>query len=273
MKRLLAFLLCITLIFALSACKKDKLLEGEEVLFDINSTASTSSEEASSTDSSTAASSSSQSESSSQASSNTSSNSKPTVSVPEEEIFETGMELVSSGGVYFPDINRSYKYAAEIYADLKNFTFSYDEQLGSFEIVKDGSTGYYWRVNDDRFDSVAELERYLDAFFTKECQKTFYDPTRFIDYNGHLYASLGTVADSQTYAGCSFKLTKQTTKRIYFTGTAYYYKNINDADPSKLLFTIAPADTSKFTTRTVEFEMQSTEDGMNWQFTKFGYLG
>lgn len=283
MKRLLAFLMCVTLIFALSACKKDKLLEGEEVLFDINSTVTESSSiESSTVDSSTETSSqtSSATEStSSSASSNTSSDtsssttsSKPVQNTNTKELIDTGISLIQSGGIYFPDVNERYTYASEIYNDLVRYTFSVDEGLGVKEIKVNGSTGYYWRVNDERFRSVAELKAYLNTLFTPECQKTFFDEKRFVDYEGKLYASMGAVANS-TYAGCSFKLTKQTTKRIYFTGTAYYYKTIEEVDPSKPLFTTAPADASKYLTRTVEFEMQSTEDGMNWQFTKFGYLG
>lgn len=268
MKKLLAFLLCYILIFSLSACKKDKLLKGEEVLYDIDSASSDISSEESSSPLSEATDSSQKVDSSSAVSSV----SKPTANKPQEEVFDTGMQLVG-GGAHFPNINESYKYAAEIYEDIINFTFSYDEQLGSTEIVKNGSTGYYWRVNDDRFDSVAELETYLDAFFTKECQKTFYNPSRFIDYNGRLYASLGVTAGSPTYAGCSFKLTKQTTKRIYFTGTAYYYKTDEEIDATKKPFTLAPADPSKYLTKTVDFEMQITDDGNSWLFTKFGYLG
>ncbi len=298
MKKILAFLLSVTLIFTLSACKKDEPFEDEEVLFDIttqsspnsseevtagevssdeNSLGENSSDEVISNETSSGESSSSESSSSesssSEASSSGTSDLNPTVNTPEEDVFDTGMELVSGGGVYFPDINRYYTYAAEIYADLKNFTFSYDEQLGSFPIVIDGSMGYYWRVNDDRFDSVADLENYLNSLFTEECKNTFYDPTRFIDYEGHLYASIGAVADNYTYAGCSFVLTKQTTKRILFTGTSYSYKNYEEVDSEVPLFTTVPEDVSKYLTRTVDFEMQVSEDGMSWRFSKFGYIG
>ena len=279
MKKIIAILLCLILIFSLTACGKDedKLLEGEEVLFDISSEITpdvSSSDLASSEDSSTQSGTEDGETSSSSDTevdlNNTDSNSDSAV----EEGFNTGMQLVDGKGVYyFPNINETYEYAAKIYADLLKFTFSYDEQLGVYEIVKDGSTGYYWRVNDSRFDSVAELERYLDVFFTKDCQKTFYDPSRFIDHNGHLYASIGAVADSNTYAGCSFKLTKQTTKRIFFEGTAYYYKSPEEVDNEQPLFTAAPADASKYETKTYEFELIINEEGTSWQFSKFAYLG
>lgn len=266
MKRLFAILLCFTMLFSFVGCKDDELLEDEEVLFDINSTdssvvsdnSSSSSEASSNVDSSADVSSSEKIEESNSSS-----------QTEQEDKFDIGINLVQSGDVYFPDINETYKYASEIYRDIVNSTFSYDEDLGTYQIEKNGSVGNYWRVNDPRFDSVAELEEYLDGFFTDECQKTFYDPSRFVDYNGHLYASVGVVAFDPTYAGCSFLLTKQTTERIFFDGTAYYYKSYDDIDLSKPLFMVEPENKDKYNTRTVSFVLQATEDGNNWQFAQF----
>lgn len=275
MKKLIAFFLIFALIFSFAGCKEDELFENEEVLFDIassdNESASLPSDTSSDgTDSSEAEGGDSENEDSSQE--ETSSVDASAQPESNEDKLDTGMQLVQSGGIYFPDINEMYKYAFEIYRDILNSTFSYDEDLGVYEIVKDGSVGYYWRVNDKRFDSVAELEAYLDAFFTDECQKTFYDPSRFVDHNGHLYAVVGVVAQDPTYAGCSFTLTKQTTKRIFFDCTGYYYKSLEEIDTSVPHFTTAPEDVSKYNTKTVSFVMQSTEDGMNWQFTQFGLV-
>lgn len=270
MKKILALLLCCIVMATFSSCKKDdKLLEGEEVLFDITSTDT----KASSDDSLTSDETSSNEESSENNSSAQSSGEDNTSSQqPQEDKIDTGMNLVDSGVSYIPDINEKYKYASEIYKDLINSTFSYDEDLGAFEIKRDDSVGYYWRVNDDRFDSVAELEAYLDFYFTDECQKTFYDPLKFIDHDGHLYAVVGIVAQDPTYAGCSFKLTKQTNMRIFFECTAYHYKSFEEIDTSKPHFTTAPKDTSIYNTRTVSFVLQITEDGTNWQFTQFGLV-
>jgi hypothetical protein len=243
MKKLLALFICGVIILSFAGCKKDET-QTEEVLFDINSATSA-----------------------------------PAVTVPEGENAETssdsnmGMDLVKTEDMYLPDISESYNRAAKIYADLKNFTFSYDVYLGSFEIKQNNSVGYYWRVNDERFDSVAKLEAYLDAYFTKDCQKSFYDPKRFIDHEGKLYASIGGVAESPNFAGYSFKLTKQTTKRICFTGTAYYYKSMEGVDTTQPIFTGVPKDVSKFDTANVEFEMLISDDGTSWKFSKFGYLG
>ncbi|MEE0946676.1 MAG: DL-endopeptidase inhibitor IseA family protein [Acutalibacteraceae bacterium] len=279
MKKLIAFLLIFVLIFTFVGCKDDELLENEEVLFDINSSQPVDSSSQEGDNSLVASSEATESTDGTETdSSAVSENNSSTVSsatteeTSEEEKFDTGMQLVQSGGIYFPDINETYKYAAEIYRDIVNSTFSYDEDLGVYEIEKDGSVGNYWRVNDSRFDSVAELEEYLDAFFTKECQETFYEPSRFIDYNGHLYAVVGVVATDPTYAGCSFKLTKQTTKRIFFECTGYYLKSYDDIDPSQPLLTAAPENLDKYNTRTVSFVLQATEDGMSWQFTQFGLV-
>lgn len=266
MKRLLALLLSLALIFAFTGCKddEDKLLEGEEILFDVNSTTGTSAEVSSNTDTSSDTSAS-EGDTSSEQSSSTDSSS-------EEGKLDTGMNLIQSGGLYFPDINSLFEVAEEIYSDLVHSTFSYDKDLGVHEIKINGSYGHYWRVNDDRFDSVAELEAYLDALFTKECQKTFYDPKRFVDYKGHLYAVVGTYQPLPTYAGRSFKLTKQTTKRIFFEVTGYYYKTYEEIDTTKPLLTTAPEDPSIYNTKTVAYTMQVSEDGMGWRFTKFGLV-
>lgn len=274
MKKLFAILLCFIMLFSFVGCKDDELLEDEEVLFDITS----SNTESSSLPSDTSSDETDSSETEGGASEGEDASQEETSSVdasaqPEnEDKLDTGMNLVQLEGIYFPDLNETYKYASEIYRDIVNSTFSYDEDLGVYEIVKDGSVGYYWRVNDERFDSVEELEAYLDAFFTDECQKTFYDPSRFIDHNGHLYAVVGVTATDPTYAGCSFTLTKQTTRRIYFDCTGYYYKTYEEIDTSKPHFTTAPEDASKYNTRTVSFVLQSTEDGNNWQFTQFGLV-
>lgn len=305
MKKLIAILICLSIILTFASCKNKKAdtLENEEVIFDINDLSSqissdTTDETSSEADNnysgetSSSETSLSSSDESTSISSDTSSNSqfsdvtssekqeetssedkKPVQNGVAEDTFDMGIKLFECDGIYFPDINETYKYAAEIYADLINFTFDYDEQLGSYEIKIDNSVGYYWRVNDTRFNSVARLENYLDAYFTKDCQKTFYNAKRFVDHEGKLYASIGGVAGSETYAGCSFKLTKQTTRRICFTGTAYYYKSADEIEPETPYFTLAPKDPSKYDTKTVEFELQSSEDGMTWLFTKFGYIG
>lgn len=286
MKKLIAILICLSIILTFASCKKDNenLLENEEVIFDINAVSSQVSPEVSTETSINTSSEDNNSESSvgnsgsagsdlSSLDSSSHDDEKPVQNDAVVETFDTGMKLFECDGIYFPDINETYKYAAEIYADLINFTFGYDEQLGSYEIKIDNSVGYYWRVNDTRFDSVARLENYLDAYFTKDCQKTFYNAKRFIDHEGKMYASIGGVAGSETYAGCSFKLTKQTTRRICFTGTAYYYKSPDEVNPDEPFFTTEPKDVSKYDTKTVEFELQSSEDGMTWLFTKFGYIG
>ncbi|MBE6729531.1 MAG: hypothetical protein E7568_04795 [Ruminococcaceae bacterium] len=273
MKKFLALFLCLILMLFVTACKEDELLEGEEVIFDINSTVSeTSSVESSTVESSSETSSTTESTtsntSSATSSSTTSSQTEQTVNT--KNIIDTGIKLVQSDGIYFPDINECYTYASEIYEDLVRFTFSVDEELGVKEIKVNGSTGYYWRVNDERFRNVAELKKYLDAFFTPECQKTFFDEKRFVDYDGKLYASMGAVADS-TYAGCSFKLTKQTTKRIFFTGTAYFYKTPEEIE-NKEPFTTVPANPEKYTTKTVEFVLVVNDEGSSWRFSQFGLL-
>ncbi len=268
MKRLIVFLLIFALVFSFAGCKDDKLLENEEVLFDITSSNTDNSSIPSDT-SSTESESTEEKNTPSENSSQDTSSGVSSEPVNNGEIIDTGMNLVQSGGIYFPDINETYKYAYEIYRDIVNSTFSYDEDLGVYEIVKDGSVGYYWRVNDTRFDSVEELESYLDSFFTDECQKTFYDPSRFVDHNGHLYAIVGVVAQDPTYAGCSFTLTKQTKRRIYFDCTGYYYKTYEEIDASQPLFTTVPENPEKYNTKTVSFVLQSTEDGMNWRFTQF----
>lgn len=247
MKKVLALLLCFTLFFCCCACgEKDELLDGEEVVYESGNTSLPVSSDESSTQE---------------------------TGKEDEKVFDTGMNLVQSGDVIYPDISLVYYYASIAYKDIVYSSFSYDKQLGSIPIKVGNSTKNYWCVNDPRFDSVAELEEHLKAFFTEECLATFYNPSRFTDYKGKLYAVVGTSVKDSTYAGCSFKLTKQTNKRIFFEGTAYHYKSMEGVDITKPTFTVAPADKSIYNTRTVEFVLELAEDNRNWRFSKFDILG
>ena len=117
-----------------------------------------------------------------------------------------------------------------------------------------------------------QLEKYLNKFFTKDCIKTFYKPENFIDYEGHLYAISGTGGDDSLLAGCVFKVTKQTTMRVFFTADVYTYKKIDDKPQTAEIFTVAPKDTSLFNIKSVEYVYEIAEDKQNWRFSKFGSI-
>lgn len=266
MKKLVLFVLAFALILSFAGCKKEESaaeenpFEGEEVLFDI----AVDGDLSSSADSDASNSEESDSSEESQESSKDESGSSD-----DKKTGGTGLELVKADGYYFPDIDQLYEPAAKIYYEITSGNLPVDWDMGRYEFTVDGSTNTYWRISDSRFDSVEELEKYLHAYFTEDFVKTFYNSSLFYDYEGHLYAVTGVSGENVLFAGCEFKLTKQTTRRVFFSCTSYFYKSLEDVPAERTTFEKAPEDTSKFNTKTVEFVLESDESGYNWRFSKF----
>lgn len=252
-KRALALCLCFCLAFCLSACKKDRFKD-EETITPPTET-STPQEE-------------------------TPSGEETPQEIPQGDNAEVDtsndnsylIKIVSTKQLEAYEINERFEKAAKIYTQIFYNSVPVDWDLGPKQIKKDGSSNVYFRVSDSRFDSVAELEKYLNDLFTPECIKTFYNPANFVDYEGHLYAVSGTGGDDSLLAGCVFTVTKQTTMRVFFTADIYNYKKIEDKLEQTEIFTTAPKDTAIYDVKNVEFVYEVSKDNKNWQFSKFGNI-
>lgn len=281
MKGFIALVLCLALLLSFSACGKKDRFEDEEVLFDITAQGEQSSQEESEDilesesgeESSSETSEDTQQDNSETESSDSSSPQKPSTQDKDSDTQKkdkiTGIELIKMDGHYFPEIDDLYVPAAQIYYELTSGNLPVDWDMGRYEFTVEGSTNTYWRISDSRFDSVAELEAYLNAYFTEDFIKTFYDASLFHDHEGHLYAVTGVSGDNILYAGCEFKLTKQTTKRIFFDCISYFYKYLEEIPAENKPFNKAPKDTSKYNSKTVSFVLEVDESGYNWKFSKF----
>ena len=70
-----------------------------------------------------------------------------------------------------------YTDAADIYSDIKMLTFDTDTDR---TIVKDDNT--YYRIHDERFESMDDFQHYLHYFFTEDfIQKELIDENLFIE--------------------------------------------------------------------------------------------
>lgn len=252
-KRILAFCLCLCLVFCLSACKKDRFKE-EETITPPTVENSTTQEQTPSGEE------------------------NPQETPKEEAAVDTSkdksypIKIVSTKQLEAYEINECFEKAAKIYTQISYNCVPVDWDLGPKQIKKDDSSNVYFRVSDNRFDSVAELEKYLNDFFTPECIKTFYNPANFVDYEGHLYAISGTGSDDSLLAGCVFNVTKQTTMRVFFTANVYSYKKIQDKPEKTEIFTEQPKDVTIYNNKTVDFVYEISSDNKNWKFSKFGNI-
>ena len=251
LKKVLVLCLCFLLVLSLGACKKDRFEEEETITPPPETSAS---EENSATEEGETG----------------ETTEKPVVDTSNDNLYP--IKITSSQSLSAAELNKNFSDAALIHMQLSYNCVPVDWDLGPKAIKKDGSTNTYFRVSDKRFDSVEQLEKYLNQFFTKDCIKTFYKPENFIDYEGHLYAISGTGGDDTLLAGCVFKVTKQTTMRVFFTADVYTYKKIEDKPQNSEIFTEAPKDTSLFNIKSIEYVYEIAEDKQNWKFSKFGSI-
>lgn len=263
MKKTAVLILCIILSLSFAGCGKKDPYAGEEVIFDIsdvnnqsqgnqNEENTSSSEETTDTETSQ--------ESSSQE------------DQTQETVSGLGFDLIKAEGYYFPDVNMLYSAAAKVYYEITSGNLPVDWDMGRYELTNNGSTNTFWRINDSRFDSVSELEEYLNVYFTEDFIKTFYNSSLFCDYDGHLYAVAGVSSENILFAGYNFVLTKQTTKRALFECTSYFYKSIEDIPENTTVFTGKPDDETVYDTKTTEFVLETDESGFNWKFSQFGNI-
>ena len=252
-KKIISLMLCLVMLFSFAGCNDvEELIDpfiDEVVVFDINSPDSTSSISDSS-------------------------------SSQEGEVPPEGAEESSSAtmsvvdiGIVTPDVEALYDYAYQLYNDIVTYNIGIDEGLGSFNLTINGSAGTYYRVNDKRFTSAADLDKKLKEIFTEECLKTFYDPYRYVDYEGKFYTVVGISDNNMLYAGRSYKLTKQTTMRVFFDITEYNFKKYEDIPKEYTPFTVAPEDVSAYNANVVSFVLEMAENKIDWRFSKFGKVG
>ncbi len=254
-KRVLALFLCLCLTLCLGACKKDRFKDEETVPPPVteNSTPQEETPQGEETPAETSK-----------------NENNPTVDTSSDNSFP--IKIASTQALSCYTLNVNFEEAAKIYTQISYNCVPVDWDLGPKQIKKDGSSNVYFRVSDSRFDSVAELEKYLNEFFTPQCIKTFYNPANFVDYEGHLYAISGTGSDDSLLAGCVFNVTKQTTMRVLFTANVYSYKKIQDKPQKAEIFTEQPKDVSNYNVKKVDFVYEISENKESWKFSKFGNI-
>ena len=142
-----------------------------------------------------------------------------------------------------------YTDAADIYADIKMLTFDIDTDR---TIVKDGNT--YYRIHDERFESMDDFQHYLHYFFTEDfIQNELIDDNRFIEgKDGYLYvADAGRGADI-FYAGYDMGEAVASEDEITFDVTAYY---TTDEPYEGEIFTETPENADDYKTEVFRFRL------------------
>ena len=154
-----------------------------------------------------------------------------------------------------------YTDAADIYADIKMLTFDTDTDR---TIVKDDNT--YYRVHDERFESMDDFQKYLNYFFTKDfIQKELMDENHFIEgKDGYMYVlDAGRGADI-FYAGYEMGEPNISEEEITFEVTAYY---TTDEPYDGEIFTAAPENADDYETEVFQFRL--VPEAQFWAFDDF----
>lgn len=154
-----------------------------------------------------------------------------------------------------------YTDAADIYSDIKMLTFDTDTDR---TIVKNDNT--YYRIHDERFESMDDFQHYLHYFFTEDfIQKELIDENLFIEgKDGYLYILDAGRGTDIFYAGYSMGEPAVTEESIKFDVTAYY---TSEEPYDGEIFTEAPAEPIDFETETYTFKLVPEEG--TWKFDDF----
>ena len=159
------------------------------------------------------------------------------------------------------DLMELYTDAADIYADIKMLTFDTDTDR---TIIKDDHT--YYRIHDERFESMDDFQHYLNYFFTKDfIQKELLDDDLFIEgKDGYLYVAAAGRGTNIFYAGYSMGEPVVSEEEIAFDVTAYYTM---DEPYDGEIFTEAPEEPVNYETETFRFIL--VPEGTAWKFDIF----
>lgn len=155
-----------------------------------------------------------------------------------------------------------YADAADIYADMSLANFDVDTEKS---IVKDECM-YYYRIDDDRFESYDDFRKYLNLYFTKDVvEAELMNDMLFTEgKDGYLYVLAAGRGMDIFYAGYSVGEPVMEEDSIKFDVTAYY---TTDEPYDGEIFTEAPDDPVDFETETYTFRLVP-EDGV-WKFDSF----
>ena len=155
-----------------------------------------------------------------------------------------------------------YADAADIYADMSLANFDVDTEKS---IVKDECM-YYYRIDDERFESYDDFRKYLNLYFTKDVvEAELMNDMLFTEgKDGYLYVLAAGRGMDIFYAGYSVGEPVMEEDSIKFDVTAYY---TTDEPYDGEIFTEAPDDPVDFETETYTFRLVP-EDGV-WKFDSF----
>jgi len=155
-----------------------------------------------------------------------------------------------------------YADAADIYADMSLANFDVDTEKS---IVKDEYM-YYYKIDDDRFESYDDFRKYLNLYFTKDVvEAELMNDMLFTEgKDGYLYVLAAGRGMDIFYAGYSVGEPVMEEDSIKFDVTAYY---TTDEPYDGEIFTEAPDDPVDFETETYTFRLVP-EDGV-WKFDSF----
>ncbi|WP_458406650.1 DL-endopeptidase inhibitor IseA family protein [Anaerotignum sp.] len=155
-----------------------------------------------------------------------------------------------------------YTDAMEIYADISMANFDVDTEKS---IIQDENK-YYYKIEDERFESYDDFYRYLNQYFTKDCieKENLIDEWLFAEgKDGYLYLLAAGRGTDLFYAGYSMGEPVMTEDSITVEVTAYYTDEPYEGEA----FTEAPEEPIDFETEVYPFKLVP-EDG-TWKFDNF----
>lgn len=183
--------------------------------------------------------------------------------VPETPDTDPPVEAETLEPLTQEELTQVYEDATGIYAEIHTANFDVDTETS---IIK-GDNEYYYKIEDERFESYDDLYRYLNQYFTKDCiqNDNLIDEFLFQEgKDGYLYLLAAGRGTNIFYAGYSVGEPVVTEDSITFDVTAYY---TTDEPYSGEIFTEAPEGPIDFETETYTFKLLP-EDG-TWKFDTF----
>lgn len=161
------------------------------------------------------------------------------------------------------ELAQFYDDATEIFAEISTVNFDVDTE----KRILQGENKYYYKIEDERFESYDDFYRYLNQYFTKDCiqkENLISDELFTEGKDGYLYLLAAGRGTDIFYAGYSVGEPAVTEDSITFDVTAYYTM---DEPYDGKIFTEAPEEPVDFETETYTFKLVA-EDGA-WKFDTF----
>ena len=173
-------------------------------------------------------------------------------------------ELTAKGFPPLPlDLQILYQDAQEMAAAFALCNFK------TMGVTREIGNQTYDVISDSRFDTYADLTKYLQQLFTDDCiYRDFLNTQSPVQCSsdGLACAIQASGAADITYAGHVFQVDSYTTKEIRLTATVYYA-----ADPvGDDYFFTTPKNPDDYTTEEMKFSVINTDDG--WRFSQCPYL-